>query len=370
MTEQEYRVHFQRIQNKKIKLLVLNTKDVVVDEIEGYAVDGNVYVDANSSIRRTCDIKMALNSRLIPSPSSPIWLDKRFKLLIGIKDILTDEFVFFNKGVYIISNPNIDIQVSENIISIKGYDKSCFLDGTVSGELENIVKILPDTPIHEAIKETSLELGGENKLLIDKHEYNTPYEIEKQAGDSIWSLLDELTKLYMNYELYYDLDGFLRFNKIKNKLNDPIIFSFTDDNLINATQIDIDFNNIKNHIIVYGRIKNDGSQVKAQKSITNDYNPLSPFTIEKIGKRNLVITEDKYFTDEQCQERVDYEEWKHTNFNEKISITCVPLLFLDVNKLIEINSPKYNLFGKYVIESISLGLKFDSLMTITAWKIY
>ena len=37
---------------------------------------------------------MVLNSKLFPSISSPIWLNKRFKLLIGIKDILTDEYIF------------------------------------------------------------------------------------------------------------------------------------------------------------------------------------------------------------------------------------------------------------------------------------
>ena len=60
----------------------------------------------------------------------------------------------------------------------------------------------------------------------------------------------------------------------------------------------------------------------------------------------------------------------HTNFNEKVNFTCIPLLFLDVNKLINFNSPNHNLFGKYVIENISLGLKFDSLMNITAYKVY
>ena len=131
MTEQEYRVHFQAVQNKKIKLLILDNNDIAIDEIEGYAIDGNVDVDANSSIRRTCDIKMVLNSKLFPSISSPIWLNKRFKLLIGIKDILTDEYIFFNWGIYSISNPTVDIQISENTINIRGYDKSCFLDGPI-----------------------------------------------------------------------------------------------------------------------------------------------------------------------------------------------------------------------------------------------
>ena len=49
----------------------------------------------------------------------------------------------------------------------------------------------------------------------------------------------------MNYELYYDVNGYLRFNKVKNMLNDSVIFNFENDDLINAKQLDIDFNNIK-----------------------------------------------------------------------------------------------------------------------------
>ena len=48
----------------------------------------------------------------------------------------------------------------------------------------------------------------------------------------------------MNWELYYDVDGYLRFNKIKNKLNDMVIYVLNDD-LIIAKTIEIDFENIK-----------------------------------------------------------------------------------------------------------------------------
>lgn len=368
-TQQEYRVHFQKSQQKYAKIQILNSKDIIVDEIETEVIGGNNNLDAMSSIRRVCDLELKFKSNFIPSPSSQIWLNKRFRLWLGIKDILTDEIVWFNRGIYVISNPRIDIQIGNETISIKGYDKSCLLDGTITGELEEKRVIEEGAPIHELIKDTAI-LGGETKLLIDNHDYTVPYRIEKEAGSTIWELLDELRKLYMDWELYYDVNGYLRFNKIRNKLNDTVIHSFTDDELITAKTIEIDFENIKNNIIVYGKLLDNGIQVKSQKTITDINSPNSPFTIEKIGKRNLIINDTKYYTDEACTQRANYETWKHTNFNEKVSISCVPLLFLGVNRLVEFNAPEHNLYGKYLIENISLGLKHDDIMHFTAWKVY
>lgn len=373
MTEQEYRVHFQKRHKKYIKLEILNNRDIKIDEIQGVAEDGNITINAMSSMRRMCDLRIILNQKFIPNQSSPIWLNKKFRLYIGLEDIITGEIIYFNRGIFVTSNPSIDVQINGEFMSIKGYDKTALLDGTISGQLENKVQIPEGTPIHEAVKSVARTLGGETKLLIDNHEFVTPYKIEKEAGSTVWELLDELRKLYMDYELYYDVDGYLRFNKIKNKLNDMVIFDFQDDSLVTAKTIDINFENIKNNIKVYGKLKADGVQVMAETSITEANSPESPFKIDGengIGKRNLIIHEDKYYTEEACLQRANYEKFIHSNFNEKVSITCIPLLFLDVNKLINFNSPQHNLFGKYIIENISMGLKYDSLMNITAWKIY
>lgn len=370
INNQAYKVHFQKRQKKYIKLEILNDKDIKVDEIQGVAEDGTVNIDAMAVMRRTCDLKIIFNEEFIPNESSPIWLNKRFRLLIGLEDIITNEIIYFNFGIFVISNPIIDIQISGEFISIKGYDKSCLLDGTISGELETKTIINEDIPIHEAIKSTAQTLGGETRLLIDNHEHNTPYKIEKDFGSTTWEVLDELRSLYMNWELYYDIDGYLRFNKIKNKLNDMVIYDFLDDSLLTAKQIEINFQNIKNYFRVYGRLQDNGIQPMAELAITNVNYPDSPFTIEKIKQRNWIKNEDSYFTDDACMQRVEYEKFLHTNFNEKVVFSSIPLLFLDVNKSISFNSPQHNLFGKYVVESINLGLKFDSLMNITAYKIY
>lgn len=372
-TQQEYKVHFQSIRQKYVKIQILNSSDKVVDQIETDIIDGNINIDAQSPIRRTCDLKLKLKSEYIPSISSQIWLNKRFKLWIGIKDILTDDIVYFNKGIYVISNPIIDIQITEKTISIKGYDKMCLINGEISGYLKNKVIINENIPIHEAIRATMSNLGGENKLLIETHEYNTPYKIEKSIGNTIWDIIEELKDLYMDYQAYYDNNGYFRFDKIKNKINDSIIWNFNDHDFRINSSNEINFNNIKNNIIVYGKLKDDGIQPKATVSITEANNPNNPFKIDGIngiGERSLSIEEDKYYTIEACQQRANYELWKHSNFLETISISCVPIYLIDVNNLVEFNSVEDNVIGKYIINNINESLRYDGLMNIQAYKIY
>lgn len=56
----------------------------------------------------------------------------------------------------------------------------------------------------------------------------------------------------------------------------------------------------------------------------------------------------------------------HTTFNETISITSIPMYFLDVNQMIEVEDSKSNIYGSYLINSISLPLGIEGTMNISA----
>lgn len=369
-TQDQYNVLIQRTRELNIKIEVLNSLDVVVDRIEGIAIDGSIDITSESAIRRTCSLKMVLKSKLIPSPSSPIWLNKRFRVWIGIRSIFTDEIIWFNYGVYVISDPSIDIQISSKTISIKGYDKCCLLNDDISGQLMNKIIIESGTPISEAIKSTVMTQGLETRVLIDTSPYTTPYKIEKDAGDSVWNVIEELTNLYMSWESYYDVSGRFVFNEKKNKLNSPIIWNFEEkDFRLNGSQ-DIDFKNIRNNFTIYGKLLDDGTQMKASKTLTNVNSLNSDFTVEKIGQRNYFKNYDKLYTQQQCDDRLGYDIEQHTNFCEKININTIPIFFLDVNQLIYFNNLNDNLIGKYCITNISVPLRSDGNMGIQAYKIY
>jgi hypothetical protein len=372
MNNEEIQACMQPSQNRYIKIEILDSNDYVVDEISGLASEGNLNIDGNSSIRRTCDLKFVLTSKLVLSSTSPLWINKRFRLWVGILYLFTGDIIWYDQGVYIINDPIIDIQINSNTISIKGLDKMAMIDNTLSGELKVKTVIPVGTPISDAIKSTA-QLSGETKLLIDTSPYTIPYKIEKEAGNSIYDVLKEIQDLYMTWKCFYDVNGNFVFRQIKNHLSDPIVFDFSQYNVIQSISQTVKYSNVKNYIKVIGKLLDTGAQYTSELYVHDAQYPFNPFTIEKMGEqstRNLIISGDKYYTQQQVDDRRDYEFLVHSNFADTISISCIPLLFLDTDQIIYINMPEYNIEGKYCITSISCGLKHSDLMQISAYKLY
>ncbi|MCD3194820.1 DUF5048 domain-containing protein [Clostridium botulinum C] len=380
-TQEQYQVCKQPIQQKYIKLQILNWNEDVVDEIKGKSVNGNINIDATQTVRRTLDLTMILDDKLVPSPNSPIWLNKKIKVFIGIRSISTNEIVWFNKGVYIMFKPTLRYSHTDNTLSIQALDKMCWLDGQLSGKLEYITKIngnLPKikeyTTLFEAVKSTVVQLGGESKVLIDDLKDNNgkdllvPYTIEKSASNTVAEMLVDLRNLYMYYEFYYDEDGRFHFEKIKNRKNDIIMHNFNENNINLSFSNEPKWDNVKNDIMIWGATLKDGTQIKYH---IEDNNLNNQFSINKIGRRKWSPSKtDKITTLEQAKIRAEYELFKHSNLAETVTLTVVPDYTVDVNQKIKIDDKKVGIYGEYLIDKVSFGLDINSTMNITAHKLY
>lgn len=60
--------------------------------------------------------------------------------------------------------------------------------------------------------------------------------------------------------------------------------------------------------------------------------------------------------------------YQNTSYNENVSLQTIPLYHLDVNTRINIKDTKSNIFGDYMIKSISLPLDIASTMSISATR--
>ena len=60
--------------------------------------------------------------------------------------------------------------------------------------------------------------------------------------------------------------------------------------------------------------------------------------------------------------------YQYTEYNSSISIQSIPIYYLDVNRRINVNDKASNIYGDYIIKSISLPLDPKSTMTIFAIK--
>jgi hypothetical protein len=58
--------------------------------------------------------------------------------------------------------------------------------------------------------------------------------------------------------------------------------------------------------------------------------------------------------------------YQYTNYNESISLQCVPLYHLDVNRRITVQDRSSNIYGDYIVKTINLPLGGSGLMNISA----
>lgn len=105
-----------------------------------------------------------------------------------------------------------------------------------------------------------------------------------------------------------------------------------------------------------------------------DDNPQSPFYINgTVGKIRLPLYGGEYencFSDELAQARAEYELWLHTNMNNTVQLTCVPVYWLDVNVLVSYTSTRTQETNLYIIKSINFGLGPTDSMTVNMIKFY
>ena len=62
------------------------------------------------------------------------------------------------------------------------------------------------------------------------------------------------------------------------------------------------------------------------------------------------------------------ELYQYTNYNEQISLTTLPIYYLEPNVRITVRDSQSSIYGDYIIKSISLPLDINGTMSITATR--
>lgn len=463
ITENQFRNSLQNIQSRYIRLELLNYQFQTVDTVEGVCRNGNINISANSDIRRTGNIELVINnSSFEVSAGGKIWLDKYIKVWIGLMSLITREIEYTNCGIYIIDAPSYNFDPSTNTLSLSLLDLMAKLTGIRNG-------YLPGTPVvlsaGENIRQTiidTLALGGFTKYVVEEAPSpgTIPNDLEFDQGSTIYTLLSGLRDIYPNYEMFFDVNGVFYYHPIPSGSGDPV---YIDDTLwssiVTKENLDVDFQNVKNVIEVYGRthdpahfststkvssttiqltiedvteytedmiygftltdnpgyvgyklqinnlteypiLMSDGitaSDIPAESGevyycvqfkgtywnylghlqsygYAEDDNSQSPFYINgTVGQIRLPLYGGEYencYSDDLARQRAEYELWLHTNMNNGVRISCVPVPWIDVNILVEYTLKRNNQTNQYIIKSIDFGLAASDLMTINMIQFY
>lgn len=356
------------------KLSIYDRYLKLIDILSGECIGGNYSLSADSAIRRTCSIEMIVKDKFLPSQDSPFWVNKRFKLEVGVEN--EQGLNWYSLGVYAILNVNVNNTTNDSNLTISGGDLACELNGDISGELLINQEILVEDKrenIGDLIKGIIVDVLGYDNVLIEKSEYVLPYDIKKDAGETWWDIIDELTKLYYNYESFFDSSGQFVFQKKSTNYYDPVVWDSRAENGLISINRSLDYANVKNKFVVYGKLDDDNTQYKYELEVRDSNYPNNPFTIEKLDEQNpraIYESKEKYTSNDQCREYAEYLAMIHTNCADKAEVTCLPLYFLEVNDVIYLHDEESKTDGKYAIDTINCGLGHEATMSIGTHKIY
>ena len=342
-TQTDYDLVQMKVRNTRIKVDVLNFNFQTVNSLEGYVIDGSISVDATSDIRRTCNLTLAIErSDKMISPGGELWLDKFIRIYEGIDNPRDNgNTVWWNMGIFLINNPNTVYNVNTRTVSFEGLDLMAKLTGRRNGQLPAVATIVyAGSKIADVVKQTITQLGGFEKYIIEDAGYTIPHDIKKDMGSTIYDLLVEIRDLYSDWEMFFDVDGVFHWQQIPDGENEPVVVDFDQLNqpLVISDSMDIDFENVKNNIIVYGRLLDSGEQVMATATDTIES---SPYNINKIGQINYIVDDERIYNNDLAAQRARYELFLHARMNDAIALEVVPIYWLnDVNIKINYTNEK------------------------------
>lgn len=266
ITQSQYNTAHQNIRNTYIKVNLLNFQFLTVDSLEGNLLKGSVSIDANSDMRKTCNIELVVtDSSYNVQAGGKIWLDKYIQIYVGIDDIRTGETSWTNMGIYLINQPSYSYDAQTHTLSFQGVDLMAKLTGLRNGYVtglagEDKVVISVGQNIREVIIGI-LKENGFNRYIVSECQnvdgaiQNVPYKMEFEQGSTWWDVLSALRNILPSYQMYFDVDGIFHYDMIPYKADDPIRIDLNtwDNNAISGS-VDVDFESVKNAIEVYGVI--------------------------------------------------------------------------------------------------------------------
>lgn len=152
------------------RLELLDWQENSIQEIQGLLTGGNISINGNSAVRRTCSFTFIAEDK--DQIDKYIKLNSKFKLYIGLTNRLGQKYksegdiLWFKCGTYVFTNASFTHNASSISVSVNAKDKMCLLNGEVGGTI-------PDTVIlHERINNTVI--NGETVII---YEHPTIFQI-------------------------------------------------------------------------------------------------------------------------------------------------------------------------------------------------
>ena len=274
------------LRRKHIRLEILDYEFRTIDTIEEECIGGSLQRtsdDSTHTIKRSGNVQIAIptfseTETFLDKLSGyeiqlggKIWIDRYIKIYIGIEDYLQigNPIVWNSFGICLIDNPVRSFSASRYEISFNVIDLMAKLTGERQGQLTGMLtmieagvydySVIPSiyipTRTDESLMSVIRELGNFQKVSIapipESWEF-LPYDIKVTVGATVWDIISQYMDILSTWHIYFDDNGVVIVEPIPNGKND-IVFPLNEEYIV-SSDLTTDFNNVKNQVVVYGRL--------------------------------------------------------------------------------------------------------------------
>ena len=316
ITEQQYSIVKQPYRELYCKVNLLNYQFQVVDDISGVVLSDTWTISATSDIRRTGTLVILPDNdeAYKIQAGSKIFLDKYVQVYIGIKDETTDEIVYNNMGIYLINNPTHTFDSTNNSITLQLVDLMAKLTGLRNGNLAGYEYQLKEgQDVKEIIVAVLAEVGFNNyNIEIDEGDYQTiQFDMSVDGTATLYDILKTINEnQYINYQMYFDVDGIFHFNHIPSGKDAPVM---VDDDIWRyayiSHEVTTNYEDLKNDIVVLGKT-HTASKYSSNCALNNHTFTMSSASVKR-EKNHIKLA---FTTPENMTPTVDGEQY-YLNLN-------------------------------------------------------
>lgn len=278
---------------------------------------------------------------------------------------------WFSKGVYILTDISSSQSSEGTVVSISGVDKfGAFGNETGYGEMIGTFGIDAGTTIDWAIREILHQDIG-NGIVIDPQppiidpyfqQYKLPLDIMKGPGSYLNELLNDLAAM-LHADIYYDNDGHLNMWRSLNyddykSLTKSWDFVYGDQEYVQA-QVQYDLLNVVNSIYVVG--DNPSANI-LPIAWSENRNPKSPISIQKIGRKSRYIESSTIQTEKEARDYADYLLKMYSILGHTISLVSTFMPHLEIDQIITVTDERLGYETEnFIVSGLSIPIGLGTI---------
>ena len=348
--------------------------DAIIGTITGAVEDGSggVSISNQDGARRSASFTLNNYRNQWHDYFKYLSIGQRFKVYMGYN--INNDVRWFPQGVFVYTDPSLQSEGANTVITISGNDKWSLLDGTAGGILDATFQVPAGTSMGKFVNDTlKLDIVKDYVIPhIDESVFDslTTYDIIHSAGETVADVILEVAANLSCYA-YYDENGVFNMRPFDydDSLSSIYDYTYNDINYIGASKV-LPISRIYNSVLVVSdNVQNVNAPIVASldNNDVTDINSVINGAVRKVY--NVTDNIAGIYTQRQADERARYELKKVACMQATISLTSMPLYHLKENEVVTVTDPYLGCDGeRFLISGINFNISHDSNMTLDLVK--